>query len=86
VPQVDSVFRVLEPVVERITGEAKAPGGFGRFTFGNTRSEWFRIFRVSPLLYSLDHAQCPAGFLLAIGGVRPVLPKGENRHFMHQRL
>jgi hypothetical protein len=49
----DSVFRVLEPVVERITEKAKAPGGFGRFTFGNTRSEWFRIFRVSLLLHSL---------------------------------
>jgi RHO1 GDP-GTP exchange protein 1/2 len=43
----DSVFRVLEPVVERITEKAKAPAGFGRFAFGNTRSEWFRVFRVN---------------------------------------
>ncbi|PVG01912.1 Dbl domain-containing protein [Serendipita vermifera] len=41
----DSVFRVLEPVVERITEKAKAPAGFGRFAFGNNRSEWFRVFR-----------------------------------------
>jgi hypothetical protein len=45
--QMDSVFRVLEPVVERITERARQPGGFGRFTFGSTRSEWFRIYRVS---------------------------------------
>lgn len=43
----DSVFRVLEPVVERINDKAKTPGGFSRFTsFGNNRSEWFRVYRV----------------------------------------
>lgn len=42
----DSVFRVLEPVVERINDRAKTPGGFGRFTFGSNRSEWFRVYRV----------------------------------------
>ncbi|KIM21778.1 hypothetical protein M408DRAFT_80040, partial [Serendipita vermifera MAFF 305830] len=41
----DSVFRVLEPVIERINEKEKASGGFGRFTFGNSRSEWFRIYR-----------------------------------------
>lgn len=42
----ESVFRVLEPVVEHINEKARAPGGLGRFAgFGNTRSEWFRIFR-----------------------------------------
>lgn len=42
----DSVFRVLEPVVERINDKAKTAGGFGRFTFGSNRSEWFRVYRV----------------------------------------
>ena len=42
----DSVFRVLEPVVERINDKSKTPGGFGRFTFGSNRSEWFRVYRV----------------------------------------
>lgn len=42
----DSVFRVLEPVVERINDRSKTPAGFGRFTFGSNRSEWFRVYRV----------------------------------------
>jgi len=85
--QMDSVFRVLEPVVERITEKAKSPGGFGRFAFGNTRSEWFRIFRVSLLVAFLDNnAKHSAGFLLAVGGIRPILPQGQNRNSMYQRL
>ncbi|KAG8813242.1 hypothetical protein FRC18_002604 [Serendipita sp. 400] len=43
---IESVFRVLEPVVERITEKAKVPGGFGRFAaFSSSRSEWFRVFK-----------------------------------------
>ncbi|KAH8116354.1 Dbl domain-containing protein [Phellopilus nigrolimitatus] len=41
----DSVFRVLEPVIGKINEKAKAPGGLSRFGFGSQRSEWFRIFR-----------------------------------------
>lgn len=44
--QLDSVFRVLEPVIGKINEKAKAPGGLSRFGFGSQRSEWFRIFRV----------------------------------------
>ena len=44
--QLDSVFRVLEPVVGKIYEKAKAPGGLSRFGFGSARSEWFRVFRV----------------------------------------
>lgn len=43
----DSVFRVLEPVIGKINEKAKAPGGLSRFGFGAQRSDWFRIFRVS---------------------------------------
>ncbi|TDL23713.1 Dbl domain-containing protein [Rickenella mellea] len=41
----DSVFRVLEPVVGKIAEKTKAPGGLSRFGFGSQRSEWFRVFR-----------------------------------------
>lgn len=44
-PQLDSVFRVLEPVIGKINEKAKTSGGLSRFGFGNQRSEWFRIFR-----------------------------------------
>lgn len=45
--QLDSVFRVLEPVIGKITEKAKAPGTFSRSLFGGSRSEWFRVYRVS---------------------------------------
>ncbi|KAL5513096.1 TUS1 [Sanghuangporus vaninii] len=41
----DSVFRVLEPVIGKINEKSKAVGGFSRFGFGSQRSDWFRIFR-----------------------------------------
>ncbi|KAG9050431.1 hypothetical protein FS837_005504 [Tulasnella sp. UAMH 9824] len=41
----DSVFRVLEPVIGKITEKAKAPATFGRNLFGGSRSEWFRVYR-----------------------------------------
>ncbi|EJD48095.1 Dbl-like domain-containing protein [Auricularia subglabra TFB-10046 SS5] len=41
----DSVFRVLEPVTGKIAEKQKNPGAFGRFGFGQHRSEWFRIYR-----------------------------------------
>ncbi|KAG8896511.1 hypothetical protein FRB99_008857 [Tulasnella sp. 403] len=41
----DSVFRVLEPVIGKITEKAKNPGTFGRSFFGGSRSEWFRVYR-----------------------------------------
>ncbi|KAH7105901.1 Dbl-like domain-containing protein [Auriculariales sp. MPI-PUGE-AT-0066] len=41
----DSVFRVLEPVTGKIVEKQKTPGTFGRFGFGQHRSEWFRIYR-----------------------------------------
>lgn len=44
--QLDSVFRVLEPVVGKIYEKTKTPGGLSRFGFGSARSEWFRVFRV----------------------------------------
>lgn len=45
--QLDSVFRVLEPVVDKINERAKAPGGLsGLLGFRPAKSEWFRIYRV----------------------------------------
>ncbi|THH16693.1 hypothetical protein EW146_g3989 [Bondarzewia mesenterica] len=42
----DSVFRVLEPVVGKIQEKAKAPVSLGsRFGFRQARSEWFRVYR-----------------------------------------
>ncbi|KAG1747883.1 CNH domain-containing protein [Suillus paluster] len=42
----DSVFRVLEPVVEKINERSKAPASFtSRFGIRPARSEWFRLYR-----------------------------------------
>jgi hypothetical protein len=45
--QLDSVFRVLEPVVGKINERAKAPVSLSsRLGLRQPRSEWFRIYRV----------------------------------------
>ncbi|KAJ6474687.1 signal transducer [Mycena vitilis] len=42
----DSIFRVLEPVGDKINEKVKAPAGLGsRLGFRSTKSEWFRIYR-----------------------------------------
>ncbi|KAH9479317.1 Rho1 guanine nucleotide exchange factor 1 [Psilocybe cubensis] len=42
----NSIFRVLEPVGDKINEGVKAPAGFGsRLGFRSTKSEWFRIYR-----------------------------------------
>ncbi|TFK39742.1 CNH domain-containing protein [Crucibulum laeve] len=42
----DSIFRVLEPVGDKINERVKAPAGFGsRLGFRSAKSEWFRIYR-----------------------------------------
>ncbi|KAJ7282099.1 Dbl domain-containing protein [Mycena rebaudengoi] len=42
----DSIFRVLEPVGDKINERVKAPAGFSsRLGFRSTKSEWFRIYR-----------------------------------------
>lgn len=43
----ESVFRVLEPIIGKINEPARGGGAFSRFGFGQQRSEWFRIYRVS---------------------------------------
>lgn len=43
----ESVFRVLEPIIGKINEPTRAGGAFSRFGFGVQRSEWFRIYRVS---------------------------------------
>ena len=44
--QMDSVFRVLEPVDDKINEKVKAPVGFGsRLGFRSAKSEWFRAYR-----------------------------------------
>ncbi|KAJ3983138.1 CNH domain-containing protein [Lentinula detonsa] len=42
----DSIFRVLEPVSEKIKERAKAPSSFGsRIFVRSAKSEWFKIYR-----------------------------------------
>ncbi|ESK83843.1 signal transducer [Moniliophthora roreri MCA 2997] len=41
----DSIFRVLEPVGDKINERAKAPTGLGSRFFRPNKSEWFRIYR-----------------------------------------
>ncbi|KAF8159396.1 CNH domain-containing protein [Crassisporium funariophilum] len=42
----DSIFRVLEPVGDKINERVKAPIGFGsRLGFRSAKSEWFRVYR-----------------------------------------
>ncbi|KAF8075167.1 CNH domain-containing protein [Lyophyllum atratum] len=42
----ESIFRVLEPVSDKITEKVKAPVGFGsRLGFRSAKSEWFRVYR-----------------------------------------
>ena len=44
--QLESIFRVLEPVLDKINEKVKAPVGFGtRLGFRSNKSEWFRIYR-----------------------------------------
>ncbi|KAG6885341.1 hypothetical protein C0993_002970 [Termitomyces sp. T159_Od127] len=42
----ESIFRVLEPVGDKINEKVKAPVGFSsRLGFRSTKSEWFRVYR-----------------------------------------
>jgi len=42
----DSIFRVLEPVGDKINERVRAAAGFGtRLGFRSAKSEWFRVFR-----------------------------------------
>ncbi len=42
----DSIFRVLEPVGDKINERVKAPVGLGsRLGFRSAKSEWFRVYR-----------------------------------------
>ncbi|TFK71669.1 hypothetical protein BDN72DRAFT_957951 [Pluteus cervinus] len=42
----DSVFRVLEPVMEKINERGRTPMGLGsRLGFRSAKSEWFRVYR-----------------------------------------
>ncbi|KAG5653612.1 hypothetical protein H0H81_011984 [Sphagnurus paluster] len=42
----ESIFRVLEPVGDKINEKVKAPVGLGsRLGFRSTKSEWFRVYR-----------------------------------------
>lgn len=44
--KLESIFRVLEPVLDKINEKVKAPVGLGtRLGFRSNKSEWFRIYR-----------------------------------------
>jgi len=56
-PQLDSLFRVLEPVIGKINKRTEAPGS--RFNLLSQRSEWFRVYRVGfTLHYPLRPLRC----------------------------
>ncbi|KAJ7777436.1 Dbl-like domain-containing protein [Mycena metata] len=43
---VDSIFHVVEPIIDKINERAKAPAGIGsRFGFRQPKSDWFRPYR-----------------------------------------
>ncbi|KAJ7623723.1 signal transducer [Roridomyces roridus] len=43
---VDSIFHVVEPIIDKINERPKAPAGIGsRFGFRQPKSEWFRSYR-----------------------------------------
>ena len=44
--QLDSVFRVLEPVIGKIEKTKVQPSIGSRFGLRSQRSEWFRVYRV----------------------------------------
>lgn len=45
--QLDSVFRVLEPVTEKINERGRTPMGLtSRLGLRSAKSEWFRVYRV----------------------------------------
>jgi hypothetical protein len=51
IKQLDSVFRVLEPVIDNINERSNPPAGLAsRLGFRAPRSEWFRIYRVRSML------------------------------------
>jgi hypothetical protein len=87
--QLDSVFRVLEPVIGKINERTKAQPTIGsRFGLRSQRSEWFRVYRVgftspAPLL-SEALSMLVSGLLLAIGFVRLVVPESKDRNLVQQ--
>ncbi|KAJ7614694.1 Dbl-like domain-containing protein [Mycena polygramma] len=43
---IDSIFHVVEPIIDKINERVKAPAGLGsRFGFRQPKSEWFRSYR-----------------------------------------
>ncbi|KAF7345363.1 hypothetical protein MVEN_01554200 [Mycena venus] len=43
---VDSIFHVVEPIIDKINERAKAPAGIGsRFGFRQPKADWFRSYR-----------------------------------------
>ncbi|KAJ7105112.1 Dbl-like domain-containing protein [Mycena crocata] len=43
---IDSIFHVVEPIIDKINERAKAPAGLGsRFGFRQPKSDWFRSYR-----------------------------------------
>lgn len=88
--KLDSIFRVLEPVNEKITERASAPSDLSSKIFvRNARSEWFKIYRV---WISFDiHLSClkmssSTGFLPSVGVIRPHLLETEHSDIMFQRF
>jgi hypothetical protein len=56
--QLDSVFRVLEPVIGKINEKTKAQPSIGsRFGLRSQRSEWFRVYRVGFTFSLLRHLE-----------------------------
>ena len=87
--QLDSVFRVLEPVVGKINEKAKAPVSLSsRLGIRSQRSEWFRVYRViaTTFIPQSGNLHLGAGFLLALRILRSHFPEGQDCDPVHKRL
>jgi hypothetical protein len=87
----DSIFRVLEPVVDKINEKTKQPISLGsRLGFRAARSDWFRVYKVRRVAFRLVRgiylSALETGLLPAVRVVRLDLPQGADRGAVHQGL
>ena len=84
----DSIFRVLEPVGDKINERSRQPAGFGsKLGFRSAKSEWFRIYRVGYLLFFISgKLMFSLGLFPALGIVRFDLLESKNCDFVYEGI
>ena len=87
--QLDSVFRVLEPVIEKINERTEVRPTIGsRFGLRSQQSEWFRVYRVgftSPAsLLSEALITLVPGLSHDLGFTRLAIPESKDRNLVQQ--